>query len=311
MTRRAPEGRRSHRPLFLSAAVLLAAVVVFYLVLYVLPATLASGSGSEFASSEGEARSALLQASGGLLLAVGLYLTWATLRLNRQGQVTERFTRAIDQLGNERTDVRIGGIYALERIAFDSRGHHSAIVEVLATFVREHSHRRASTASRGDDSPSGPSSGPAVRVDVQAALTVLGRRRRVFDAPGSRIDLTGVRLQHARLEAADLESAMLRDADLSHADLRGARLGHADLTRSLLVGAVLRGADVSDAILLGTDLRGAVMGEALLNGATLVTARLDGASLKGAFADGRTSWPRGFDPDDELVVIESPRPGEG
>ncbi len=45
-----------------------------------------------------------------------------TLELTEQGQVTERYTKAIEQLGSDKLDIRIGGIYALERIARDSVG---------------------------------------------------------------------------------------------------------------------------------------------------------------------------------------------
>jgi hypothetical protein len=36
------------------------------------------------------------------------------LEIAQHGQVTERFTRAIDQLGHENLDVRLGGIYTLD-----------------------------------------------------------------------------------------------------------------------------------------------------------------------------------------------------
>jgi hypothetical protein len=42
------------------------------------------------------------------------------LEIAREGQVTERFTKAIEQLGNERTCIRPGAIYSLERIMKDS-----------------------------------------------------------------------------------------------------------------------------------------------------------------------------------------------
>ena len=44
-----------------------------------------------------------------------------TLASEREGQVTDRYSKAIEQLGSDKVDVRIGGIYALERIACDSR----------------------------------------------------------------------------------------------------------------------------------------------------------------------------------------------
>src|SRR4028118_2289012 len=57
--------------------------------------------------------------------------------LAEQGQITERFTKAIDQLGSDNISIRLGGIYALERIAKDSERDHWTIMEVLSAFVRE------------------------------------------------------------------------------------------------------------------------------------------------------------------------------
>jgi hypothetical protein len=59
------------------------------------------------------------------------------LQVAEQGQLTERYTKAIEQLGSDKLDVRLGGIYALERIAADSERDHPTVVEVLSAFVRE------------------------------------------------------------------------------------------------------------------------------------------------------------------------------
>ena len=53
--------------------------------------------------------------------------------------MTDRYTKAIEQLGSDKLDVRIGGIYALERIARDSARDHPTVMEVLTAFIREHS----------------------------------------------------------------------------------------------------------------------------------------------------------------------------
>ncbi len=60
-----------------------------------------------------------------------------TVEVAERGQITERFTRAIDQLGSGTLEVRLGGIYALERIARDSKDDHWTIMEALTAFVRE------------------------------------------------------------------------------------------------------------------------------------------------------------------------------
>ncbi|GAA1900856.1 hypothetical protein [Actinomadura bangladeshensis] len=76
---------------------------------------------------------------GGVLATVGTLLISAqTLRTSQQGQVTDRYTKATEQLGSGKRDVRTAAIYALERIAKDSPRDRQTIRDVLATFVREH-----------------------------------------------------------------------------------------------------------------------------------------------------------------------------
>jgi hypothetical protein len=103
--------------------------------------------------------------------------TQQELRLAREGQITDRFTRAINHLGNEELDVRLGGIYALVRIAHDSPPDQEAITEILAAYIRRHSpwppapgDQYAATAPIDEI--------PELRIraaDVQAALSALGR----------------------------------------------------------------------------------------------------------------------------------------
>ena len=75
------------------------------------------------------------QITGGAILAYGAYWTARNVLVNREGQITERFTRAIDQLGatddagNPRLEIRLGAIYALERIAGDSPARVNAAGE--------------------------------------------------------------------------------------------------------------------------------------------------------------------------------------
>lgn len=45
---------------------------------------------------QNNARSTLLQALAGLLVIAGAVATWRQVQVNREGQITERFTRAVD-----------------------------------------------------------------------------------------------------------------------------------------------------------------------------------------------------------------------
>ncbi|GLW09187.1 hypothetical protein Misp01_43160 [Microtetraspora sp. NBRC 13810] len=225
------------------------------------------------------ARHTLIQAATGLVViggvvftAQGLWYTAESLEASRlaqrtaeQGQITDRYTKAVEQLGSTRTDVRLGGIYALERLAQDSPRDHQTVYDVLAAFVREHDLKPSVLIK---DMPEVPAT------DVQAAMTVIGRRDanqdvsvpNLFLIRVPRMDLTGANLRGANLYAADLIEANLTSAHLAGAILRNADLTGADLTGATLTaqlpgvnlpGTDLRGADLTGAILRGADLTGA------------------------------------------------------
>ena len=73
------------------------------------------------AAAEASTRTGLITGLAGLAALGGLAVTTHTYRLAEQGHLTDRYTKAIEQLGSATLDVRLGGIYALEQIATDSR----------------------------------------------------------------------------------------------------------------------------------------------------------------------------------------------
>ena len=179
-----------------------------------------------------------------------------------EGQLTDRYTKAIEQLGSDTLDVRIGGIYALERVARDSVRDNPTVMEVLTAFIREHSHDQWPSSD-----PEGQESARSIRPDVQAAVTVVVRRDVKRDIRP--IDLTG-----ADLGGADLSHADFTRADLGGADLTGADLSHVSLGEAKLTGANLKGAK-----LIWADLTGAFLDHANLSGAWLYRAKLNFAFL--------------------------------
>jgi hypothetical protein len=194
---------------------------------------------------QNDVRTTLLQGVGGLAVLIGAFFTYRQVQTSRRqleiaqhGQVTERFTRAIDQLGHENLDVRLGGIYALERIANDSAQDRTTVTEVLTAFIRGHAPWPPSRPGQyAKDAPILEM--PYMRyraADVQAALTVLGRQPsmtatqppNLSDTDLRRADLSNAELQGARLLGAQLQGANLRAAQLQrvnlfHAQLQGAR----------------------------------------------------------------------------------------
>ena len=203
----------------------------------------------------------------------------AQARVAEQGHITDRFTRAIEQLGSDKPEVRPGAVYALERIAEGSRRDHGPIVETLTAYVREKAPwppagRPISMGNSGNQATEGEDQTRKAKpaTDIQAVLTVIGRRRREYDIEGQRLNL-----HETDLRGADLHGAHLEGADLRGAHLKGANLAGAYLERADLRGAHLERADLGGVRLRGADLRGAH-----LKGANLHMADLKGADLRGA-----------------------------
>ncbi|MFG2004824.1 pentapeptide repeat-containing protein [Spirillospora sp. NPDC048911] len=209
--------------------------------------------------------------------------------LTEQGLVTGRYTTAIEQLGSGSLDIRLGGIYALERIAADSTRDHPTVMDVLTTFVREH---LRDTDARSEESTTHPPSTArrVLRPDLHAALTVLGRRNLDHDTRPpdlTRLGLTGLDLHRLPLRKINLMHTDLSESDLYGADLDGANLYCANLSRAHLASADLsranlNGANVSGAYLGSTDLSNANLTDANLSSANLTDADLTDADLSRA-----------------------------
>jgi hypothetical protein len=256
----------------------------------------------------------LVQALGlitaGVAAAVGIYFTWRSQglsrqaqeenqRLTEQGQFTERFTSAIDQLGatdddgNKRLEIRLGGIYALERIARDSpKRDYSPVMEVLAAYVRNNASwpsKEPSTAPKAKEfavQDKGTKTEDEVNTqrpaaDILAVVAVLSREKDYVSEED--------RIPHD-LRRTNLYSVNLRGVYLRGANFQGANLGGAHLQKANLRGADLQGADLQRALLQGADLREkADLREANLVGANLTGANLTGANLTGANLTGAES----------------------
>ena len=114
-----------------------------------------NASAADQLKAENDLHGTLVTMLAGIAVGAGTVVAALNLNLQRRGQVTERFSKAIDQLGrNDQLDVRIGGIYALEQIALDSRDLHGPVMEVLTAYVREQAPTfRARSSSRPTSAP--------------------------------------------------------------------------------------------------------------------------------------------------------------
>ncbi|WP_405605254.1 pentapeptide repeat-containing protein [Streptomyces sp. NBC_01410] len=222
----------------------------------------------------------------GLAALVALLFTWMSvgqtnkdLQISEQGQITTRFNAAITNLGSASLDVRLGGIYALQRIMQDSSRDQRTAVSVLSAFVRQHAPVPVSGFK--------PAEEYRPPTDVAAVVSVLGNRsadREVTQdgKPLYRADLSSVDLRGLEREVGLTEGGMPRRSNFRFANFTGADLRHAGLENFDLFGASLDDANMPDVNLQDTDLRQAFLGGAILTNARLGAAVMTGADLGGA-----------------------------
>ncbi len=293
-----PKQRFRHRVVFLAAVGLIASTsaaaiaVANLLDWYINP--IATGERIEVAKT-------FVQILAAMVVLGGLFFTARTLRLNQQGQITERFTRAIDQLGAtdkdgaKQLEVRLGGIYALARIARDSEKDHWPIMQILMAYIRTNSPWPPKDPSRlsqlelplAEHDMNQELLKFQPPVEVEAILQVFRERGRHFGdgEPGpfelSRTDLRGALLYQARFEYSNFSWANLALAKLFSSNLRHANFFRADLRGAELFGAKLQEAKLIQACLIGADMRFAE-----LQGANFAGAQLHGGNLSGAYLQG-------------------------
>lgn len=228
-----------------------------------------------------KARTGFAQSLAALFLIGGLFFTWRSSDLAREGQVTERFVRAVDQLGSTRSDgspnieTRAGGIYALERVAADSETDAWPIVETLSAYVRGNASLKGQPQDIAEDH--------RARADIQAAVAAIGRRKwREKESPHQIVDLSRCDLRGVDLTGAYLARASLQGSWLGRAVLAGINLDGADLSLASFDTADLRFASLQmrdPALLRATRFDHADLSDADLRGSTLLNTSFKKAKL--------------------------------
>ncbi|XAT60950.1 hypothetical protein GN278_09525 [Rhodobacteraceae bacterium Araon29] len=225
----------------------------------------------------------------------GLIKLWMSERSTNaaeQGLITDRITKAVAGLGADKMDkvvaddgtstdvtkpnleVRIGSIYALERIAQDSDRDHISVMQILCAYIRTNAPWDTTAQNAEDAANERP------RDDIQTALSVIGRRG------ADKINLE--RAQNYRLD--------LRLANLERADMRDGDFAYAWFSASLLAGAWVDRADVMRAELIHTnlqhsDLLKAIFFKAYIHGADFTGSDITQAQINAMFGDGSVTFP--------------------
>ncbi|HYX71210.1 MAG TPA: pentapeptide repeat-containing protein, partial [Nitrososphaera sp.] len=219
----------------------------------------------------GKLRDLAISAAGGFVLFILMQFVFDPLGpmcSSSKREEKPQISQAMEQLRKPDMSSRVAGIYALERIAKDSKSDHWRIVEILTSYIRSNYpwNVRNSSASH------------ATAEDVQAIVKVISERTWAYeDGPNQIIDLSKSDLQGQ----ADFTRAHLVRAVFSESNLKGALFIKADLSAAYLTDAVLETAKFYEATLVGTNLSKSNLRGASFRNANLKQAILTNADLYG------------------------------
>ena len=206
----------------------------------------------------------------------------------RQSLMNERYQRGAEMLGSEVLSVRLGGIYALQRLAVEHPNqYHIQIMRLFCAFVRLPTKDQSLEVGQAAIEPALL----GIRQDVEAIMEAIGSRAQsridIERKEDFRLDLRGANLHEAQLLDADLSNAMFHHSNLSRAQFHDVNFTRTRLSFTNLSGAMLQDADLprtdfSNANLVGTNFLGANLSGANFQDAKAANARLELANLSGA-----------------------------
>lgn len=218
-----------------------------------------------FLKQRNDYRTSLIQIGGGIVVVLGLYFTFRRIKahenqvlqlqkqiqVQEEGQITERFTRAIEHLGSDNIAIRLGGIYALERIAKDSFKDHWTVMEILTTFIKEKSPMLEYDID--ENITSDPSYSKPISQDIQAIVNVLCRRSWIPNEKKNelKLDLSHCNLDLAKFFNADLEFCSFLDSSLRFTKWSNVNLNH----------TAFHNCNVSDANFYNVSIQGSSISE--------------------------------------------------
>ncbi|MGW4794658.1 pentapeptide repeat-containing protein [Nonomuraea sp. NPDC004297] len=109
------------------------------------PATLPPNelTGKDWATAIAAVRGNVLAVATGMAALLAVFYTARnadtarrTFQLGERGHDTDRFSKAVEQLGSSQAPVRLGGLYALEQLAQTNPALRQTIVDVICAYLR-------------------------------------------------------------------------------------------------------------------------------------------------------------------------------
>jgi uncharacterized protein YjbI with pentapeptide repeats len=189
---------------------------------------------------ENETRKTVIQILGGIAFFSTFYFSYKTYLLSNEQQITNRFTETIKLLSDSNREIRIGALYALERLCKDSEKDKVSIIQIINAYIRNRAPQSSKNLLNGfvdsslnkalSDDYSCPFYHPSNDVyafhvdttkqelDIQVAITILGAN----NSGQVHLNFTGLDLQAINFRGLNLSNSDFSYCNLTNDDFENA-----------------------------------------------------------------------------------------
>jgi hypothetical protein len=245
-------------------------------------------------------RGAILQLFGGSVILATAIITYIKLKtekkLNEDRLTLEQYQKAIEHLKDDKIEARIGGIYSLEKIMNENEYYHWKIVEILSTFIRnkrsKKKYEKIIPDSENLDDPDIECNIVChyeipVEMDIQTALTVLGKRNMKFEESDENddkhIDLSYTNLYHADFVGLHFEKTIFAESILTSRKYYNTYFNKANFYLADFKNSVLKYSHFEESNLNQTNLENTDSFMNYYNKAELTEANFKNSKIKKSF----------------------------
>lgn len=270
---------------------LFAFLIIFCPFLFpISPARKAQLTNQEIFEHNHRVRLSLISILGVVSVLSGIYFSWEGLNVSRinieltqkaalanfdqgyQKDINSIYSQSLINLSNKNFLVRLGAIFALEKIARSDPGNfYWPTIHIMTSYLQQH-YPAKNVYSRDSQ----------LKEDATSILEFIKEGK--YDNPHSvydRVDLSNTNLSYGNLDGADLSFA-----NFNHSILRYVSFSHANLNNATFLDAKLEFARFTFA-----DLSASKFDDAVLKGSTFIGADLSGSQFyKVSFVGSEWAW---------------------
>ena len=242
--------------------------------------------------------------AGAGIAPLGLWLANRRTENDAARRITDAFTKAVELLGHENVAVRLGGIYALGRLARETKSEHPKIMDIVAAYIRQGSKdyakmlvakaagvewdKKEGAKMLDDDLLAAPGDLENVvakienmPIDLEAAIAVIRERDVASDkklgADGFLFDLS-----NSYMKNVDFSNTSLRRVNLSDCQIHGGIFTKTDLSGAIMVKSNFAGSDFAKACFRDAQMKGVILDDAdLAQAKGLTQAQIDSTTSGG------------------------------